>query len=96
MLGGGDLSASASGSPNSFSPIAFIARRNLSILPGSGDESQNWWHPRFLQTLNVNGDVRSAVSMSHLRELPSELLDELMADAVRVKIPAGSVTHNVM
>jgi CRP/FNR family cyclic AMP-dependent transcriptional regulator len=37
--------------------------------------------------------VRSAVSASYLRDLPSEVLDELMAGAVRVQIPAGSVTH---
>jgi CRP/FNR family cyclic AMP-dependent transcriptional regulator len=41
----------------------------------------------------MDGDVRSAVSMSHLRGLPTEALDELLFGAVRMKIPAGSVTH---
>jgi CRP/FNR family transcriptional regulator, cyclic AMP receptor protein len=41
----------------------------------------------------VDGDVRSAVAVSHLRTLPSGALDELMAGAVRLRIPAGSVTH---
>jgi len=30
---------------------------------------------------------------SHLGELPADVLDDLMAGAVRVKIPAGSVIH---
>ena len=38
-------------------------------------------------------DLRSAVSMSHLRELPAEVLDELLAGSTRMKIAAGSVTH---
>jgi hypothetical protein len=33
--------------------------------------------------------VSSAVSMSHLRGLPGEVLDELMGGAVRTKIPCG-------
>ncbi|MGH2722585.1 MAG: Crp/Fnr family transcriptional regulator [Actinomycetota bacterium] len=41
----------------------------------------------------MHPDVRSAVSLSNLRGVPAELLDELMTGAVRVKIPAGSVTH---
>ena len=41
----------------------------------------------------MDPDVRFAVSMSHLRELPSDLLDQLMNGAERVKVPAGSVTH---
>lgn len=41
----------------------------------------------------MNGDVRSAVSTSHLRELPPAVLDDIMAGAVRVNIPAGSVLH---
>jgi CRP/FNR family cyclic AMP-dependent transcriptional regulator len=41
----------------------------------------------------VDAEVRSAVSMSHLRELPPEVVDELMTGAVRSKIPAGAVTH---
>jgi CRP/FNR family transcriptional regulator, cyclic AMP receptor protein len=38
-------------------------------------------------------DLRSAVSMSYLRELPAEVLDELLAGSTRIKIFAGSVTH---
>jgi CRP/FNR family transcriptional regulator, cyclic AMP receptor protein len=41
----------------------------------------------------VDEDVRSAVSNSHLRDLPSEVLQDLMQEAVRARIPAGSVTH---
>lgn len=41
----------------------------------------------------MDADVRSAVSLSHLRELPAEVLDDLLADAVRVTIAAGSVRH---
>jgi CRP/FNR family cyclic AMP-dependent transcriptional regulator len=41
----------------------------------------------------VEADVRAAVSNSHLHELPHGVLDELVAGAVRTKIPAGSVTH---
>jgi CRP/FNR family transcriptional regulator, cyclic AMP receptor protein len=37
--------------------------------------------------------VHRAVSMSHLRGLPQAVLAELLAGAVRSKIPAGSVTH---
>jgi CRP/FNR family transcriptional regulator len=38
-------------------------------------------------------DLRSAVSVSHLRGLPAEVLDDLMAGASRMRITAGSVTH---
>ena len=31
--------------------------------------------------------------MSHLRELPPEVLDELLAGSTRMTVPAGSVTH---
>ena len=41
----------------------------------------------------MDADERSAVSMSHLSSLPVGVLDELLTDAVRMKIPAGSVTH---
>jgi CRP/FNR family cyclic AMP-dependent transcriptional regulator len=41
----------------------------------------------------VDDDVRFAVSKSHLCKLPPEVLQELLRDAVRTKIPAGSVTH---
>src|SRR4029453_18234379 len=37
-------------------------------------------------------DLRSAVSRSHLRELPAEVLDELLSGSTRMKISAGSVT----
>ncbi len=38
-------------------------------------------------------DVRDAVSASHLRDLPPEVLDELLESAVRNKVAAGSVAH---
>jgi CRP/FNR family transcriptional regulator len=41
----------------------------------------------------VDADVRSAVSVSHLRELPPEVLDDLFTGAVRTKIASGSITH---
>jgi CRP/FNR family transcriptional regulator, cyclic AMP receptor protein len=41
----------------------------------------------------VDANVRFAVSKSHLRGLPPKLLQDLMQDAVRMRIPAGSVTH---
>jgi CRP/FNR family cyclic AMP-dependent transcriptional regulator len=41
----------------------------------------------------VDSDFRSAVSLSHLRDLPADVLDELMAGAVRLRIPASSVIH---
>jgi CRP/FNR family cyclic AMP-dependent transcriptional regulator len=41
----------------------------------------------------MDADVRHAVSMSHLSSLPVDVLDELLTDAVRTKILAGSVTH---
>jgi CRP/FNR family cyclic AMP-dependent transcriptional regulator len=43
--------------------------------------------------MRVDADMRSAVSKSHLRGLPLEVLDGLMTEAARLKIPAGSVTH---
>jgi CRP/FNR family transcriptional regulator, cyclic AMP receptor protein len=41
----------------------------------------------------VDADVRAAVLKSHLHELPPEVVEELMTGAVRMKIPAGAVTH---
>ena len=41
----------------------------------------------------MDPDLLAAVSASHLRDLPQEILDELFAGAVRVKIPADAVTH---
>ena len=41
----------------------------------------------------MDADVRAAVLKSHLHELPSDVIDELVTGAIRVKIPAGSVTH---
>jgi CRP/FNR family cyclic AMP-dependent transcriptional regulator len=41
----------------------------------------------------MDAELRSAVSMSHLGELPAEVLDELLAGSARVVVPAGSVTH---
>jgi CRP/FNR family transcriptional regulator len=41
----------------------------------------------------VDADVQSAVSRSHLRDLPADALDDLLTGAVRVRIPATSVFH---
>jgi CRP/FNR family transcriptional regulator, cyclic AMP receptor protein len=41
----------------------------------------------------VDPDVQSAVSRSHLRELPADVLEDLLTGAVRVRIPAASVFH---
>ena len=41
----------------------------------------------------MDADLESAVLASHLRELPADVLDDLMAGAVRLKIPASSVIH---
>jgi CRP/FNR family cyclic AMP-dependent transcriptional regulator len=41
----------------------------------------------------VDADVHRAISMSHLRGLPPAVLADLVAGAVRAKVPAGSVTH---
>ena len=41
----------------------------------------------------MDADVRAAVLKSHLHELPPDVVEELLTGAVRMKIPAGSVTH---
>jgi CRP/FNR family transcriptional regulator, cyclic AMP receptor protein len=41
----------------------------------------------------VDARVRLALSRSNLRDLPGDVLDELLVGASRVRIPAGSVTH---
>jgi len=41
----------------------------------------------------VDLQVRLALSRSNLSDLPGDVLDELLAGASRVQIPAGSVTH---
>ena len=41
----------------------------------------------------MDADLESAVLASHLRELPADVIDDLMAGAVRLKIPAPSVIH---
>lgn len=41
----------------------------------------------------MDGDVLAAVSRSHLRDLSDELVGRLVADAVSLEIPAGSVLH---
>ena len=41
----------------------------------------------------MDADLESAVLASHLRELPADVIDDLMAGAVRLKIPASSVNH---
>ena len=41
----------------------------------------------------MDADVRAAVLKSHLRELPLDVVEEVLTGAVRMKIAAGSVTH---
>ena len=41
----------------------------------------------------MDADLEPAVLASHLRELPADVIDDLMAGAVRLKIPASSVIH---
>lgn len=41
----------------------------------------------------MDPDLKSALSLSHLRELPADVLNDLLTGAVRVKIPASSVFH---
>ena len=41
-------------------------------------------------------EVVAAVRASHFRDLPAAVLDELLEDAVRTKIPAGSVAHRAL
>jgi CRP/FNR family transcriptional regulator len=41
----------------------------------------------------VNPDVEGAVRASHLRDLPADVLDALLEEAVRRKIAAGSIAH---
>ncbi|WP_156727953.1 Crp/Fnr family transcriptional regulator [Streptomyces apocyni] len=41
----------------------------------------------------MDAGIRAAVQRSHLRALPDDVLDGLMARAVRTRIPRGSVTH---
>ena len=41
----------------------------------------------------MDADLEYAVSASHLRELPADVIDDLMAGAVKLKIPASSVIH---
>lgn len=43
--------------------------------------------------VTVDADVRSAVAQSHLRDLPSGVLDALLERATRTRVPAGSMTH---
>ena len=41
-------------------------------------------------------DFRDAVDASHLRDLPPEVLDELLEGAVQSKVAAGSVAHRAL
>ena len=41
----------------------------------------------------MDAQLRLAVSRSHLRDLPGDVVDELLVGADRVRIAAGSVTH---
>ena len=44
----------------------------------------------------VDVDVRDAVRASHLRDLPTEILDELVDGAIRNKVAAGTVAHRAL
>jgi CRP/FNR family transcriptional regulator len=44
----------------------------------------------------IDPDVRDAVRVSHLRDLPSDVLDELFEGAVRTKVAAGAVAHRAL
>jgi len=44
----------------------------------------------------VDPDIQDAIRESHFRDLPSEVLDELLDGAVRSKIAAGSVAHRAL
>jgi CRP/FNR family transcriptional regulator, cyclic AMP receptor protein len=41
----------------------------------------------------VDSQLQSAISLSHLRELPADVLKDLLTGARRAKIPASSVFH---
>ena len=41
----------------------------------------------------MDADLHHALLASHLRELPADVIDDLIAGAVRLKIPASSVIH---
>lgn len=41
----------------------------------------------------MDADLRAAVLKSNLHDLPLDVVEELLTDAVRLKIPAGAVTH---
>jgi CRP/FNR family transcriptional regulator len=44
----------------------------------------------------VSPDLRDAVRASHFRDLPSEVLDELLDGALRLKVSAGDVAHRAL
>lgn len=57
---------------------------------GGWDQARDMGHDALMP---MDADLRSAVSMSHLRELPAEVLDRLLVGSARMRISAGSVTH---
>lgn len=52
------------------------------------------WVPTSSSTLPV--DVRDAVAASHLRDLPDEVLDQLLEGALRSTLSAGEVAHHAL
>ena len=40
----------------------------------------------------MDAEVRSAIALSHLGDLPSDVVDHLTANAVKIKLAAGSVS----
>ncbi len=53
------------------------------MVPGS-----SWSAP-----ITLDEEVRAAIEASHLRSLPPELIAQLTADAVRMRVVAGGTTH---
>lgn len=66
-------------------------------LPGDSDSGSAFGREGFGARIvrTVDADVRAALGRSHLHALAPEVLDRLLAGAVRTKVPAGSVTHRV-
>jgi CRP/FNR family transcriptional regulator len=40
----------------------------------------------------MDAELRSAIALSHLGDLPSDVVDHLTANAVKIKLAAGSVS----
>jgi hypothetical protein len=52
-----------------------------------------WAQPKMSPSCGaVTRQVRSAIALSHLGDLPSDVVDHLTANAVKIKLAAGSVS----